>query len=469
MTKVITRFAPSPTGFLHIGGARTALFNWLFARHHGGKFLMRIEDTDQLRSTVAAKQAIFDGMQWLGLDVDGSVVLQSQQIKRHQEVVKQLLATGNAYQCFLTPEELTAEKLLARKQSRRFHSLWRDKSANERPTDKPFAVRLKAPVNGTTIVFDKVQGQVKFQNEQLDDLVLLRSDGSATYMLAVVVDDHDMMVTHIIRGDDHLVNAAKQTLIFQALNWQIPLFAHIPLIYGPDGKKLSKRHGALGVNAYKNMGYLPEAIINYLLRLGWSDGDKEFFSIDQAISAFSLTGINKSPSRLDFDKMAHVNSHYIKIADNTRLAELVFEYAEKQGGKSFSTVEQELIRKALPHLLTRVKVIPDILKQTEFLTQKRPLEINEKGKKLITEVRLAYLTKLRSEFDSLCEWSEDALHAILQNFAIAHDIGFGKFGPILRLAVTGGKPSPDLAILCYLLGRTETLNRIDDLLNLHVK
>ncbi|MBL1431401.1 glutamate--tRNA ligase [Oceanicaulis sp. AH-315-P02] len=469
MTKIVTRFAPSPTGSLHIGGARTALFNWLFARHHGGKFLMRIEDTDQVRSTKEAKQAIFDGMQWLGLDTDGPVIMQSQQIERHQEIVKQLLTAGNAYPCFMTAEELAAEKLLAREQKRRFYSPWRDKQANERPADKPFVVRLKAPIDGTTIIFDKVQGQVELQNQQLDDLVLLRSDGSATYMLAVVVDDHDMGITHIIRGDDHLVNAARQILVYQAMNWQVPKFAHIPLIHGPDGKKLSKRHGALGIDAYKAMGYLPEAIVNYLLRLGWSDGDKEFFSIEQAISAFSLSGINKGPSRLDFDKMAHVNSHYIKNADQTRLAELVFEYAKEQDDKSFSIAEQELVRNALPHLLSRVKLIPDILTQTEFLTQNRPIEISEKGKKQIDQQKMQYLGELRSELNDLSNWNENTLQSCLKEFASKQGIGFGKFGPILRLAVTGGKPSPDLAVLCYLLGRKETLSRIDDLLDLEVK
>lgn len=466
MTNIVTRFAPSPTGYLHIGGARTALFNWLFARHHGGQFLLRIEDTDRTRSTTAAKTAIVEGLDWLGLDFDGAPVFQSQQIKRHQQIAQELLDMGKAYRCFLSTTEQQQEKENARSQNRRFTSVWRDTPADKYPMNQPSVIRLKAPVAGVTKIDDQVQGQVEFQNQQLDDLVLLRADATPTYMLAVVVDDHDMSVTHIIRGDDHLVNAARQSMIYQALDWKKPVFAHIPLIFGPDGKKLSKRHGALGVEAYRELGYLPEAMRNYLLRLGWSDGDQEFFNDQQAIAAFSLSGINKGPSRLDFDKMAFVNSHYIACASPERLAALLFETLMQDEGIALNDAEKQVIQTALPHLSSRAKLMPDLLQQVRFLVAKRPLILNKSARKAVTAERISYLNQLVPKLTNLPNWDEANLQTTLQTFATDLDIGFGKFGPILRAAISGGNPAPDLALACSLLGRKETLGRIDDLLNI---
>jgi len=468
MTKVVTRFAPSPTGFLHIGGARTALFNWLFARHHGGDFLLRIEDTDRSRSTSDAIGAIISGLKWLGLNSDGDTIFQSKQIERHQEVAALLLKTDQAYPCFLTPEQLESAKNQARVEKRKFQSPWRDALENDRPTGQPFVVRLKTPASGNTIIKDKVQGDISFANEDLDDLVLLRADGTPTYMLAVIVDDHDMEVTHVIRGDDHLVNAARQTLLYNALGWKTPEFAHIPLIHGPDGKKLSKRHGALGVDAYKDMGYLPEALLNYLLRLGWSHGDQEFFTINEAINAFSLSGINKGPSQLDFDKMKFVNGHFMQTIEKNRLSNLFFEYVKQENGVVFDDEEKTRIKAALPFLVSRAKLLPDLMQQTLFLVEKRPLILNKKAKKAIRQDRLEFLSKLANKMHGIKEWSEPNIDDLLKSFAGENNIGFGQFGPILRSAISGSNPAPELALACALLGRKETLARIDDLLNLQL-
>ncbi len=468
MTRIVTRFAPSPTGFLHIGGVRTALFNWLFARHHQGEFRLRIEDTDRSRSTSEAIEAITEGLSWLQLDHDGPTVFQSKQINRHKQVAAQLLESNNAYPCFLTPEQLDEERQKARSENRRFQSKWRDADPSTRPDDQPFALRLKAPVSGHTIIDDEVQGSIRFSNAELDDLVLLRADGTPTYMLAVVVDDHDMGVSHIIRGDDHLVNAARQSLIYKALGWPVPVFAHIPLIHGPDGKKLSKRHGALGVDAYRDMGYLPEALLNYLLRLGWSHGDQEFFTVKQAIEKFSLSGINKGPSQLDFDKMQYVNGHFLQTVELDRLSDLFFAFAKQENGVSFNAEEKTRLRAALPHLVTRAKLLPDLVKQTAFLVEPRPIYLNNKAKKAVKPERLLLLKELYNRMQAIKNWDEASLNDLLQSFAADNQIGFGQFGPILRVAISGSNPAPDLALACELLGRKETLERIDDLLHLQV-
>ncbi|PHR60296.1 MAG: glutamate--tRNA ligase [Robiginitomaculum sp.] len=464
MSKIVTRFAPSPTGYLHIGGARTALFNWLFARHFGGKFLLRIEDTDRTRSSNDAIEAILSGLEWLGLSPDEPAMFQSDAASHHGVVVQQMLAKGTAYHCYMSPEDMDAEKQSARQENRRFVSPWREREAAEYPADAPFAVRLKAPLSGETVIEDAVQGRVTFQNQQLDDLVLLRADQSPTYMLAVVVDDHDMEVSHVIRGDDHLVNAARQKLIYQAMEWSIPVFAHIPLIHGPDGKKLSKRHGALGIDAYQAMGYLPEAIRSYLLRLGWSHGDQEIFSDEEAISAFSLSGINKGSSRLDFEKMANINSHFLKLADPEMLCTEVCNFMASDNGIAPDTDERERILSSIPHLVSRAKLIPDLVKEVAFLIQKRPLTLNKNARKSINEERTKYLEKLIASLSELENWDVQNIHKIMQDFANQHQIGFGKFGPILRAAISGGLPAPDLALACALLGKKETLGRVDDLL-----
>ncbi len=464
MSKIVTRFAPSPTGYLHIGGARTALFNWLFARHFGGKFLLRIEDTDRARSSSHAIEAILSGLEWLGLGPDEPAVFQSDAASRHVSVVQEMLAKGTAYQCYMSAKDMEAEKQSARQENRRFVSPWRDTKTVDHPINAPFVVRLKAPISGETVIKDAVQGRVTFQNQQLDDLILLRADQSPTYMLAVVVDDHDMEVSHVIRGDDHLVNAARQKLIYQAMDWSIPVFAHIPLIHGPDGKKLSKRHGALGVDAYQAMGYLPEAIRSYLLRLGWSHGDQEIFSHEEAISAFSLSGINKGPSRLDFEKMANINGHFLKLAKPDRLCEDVCTFMASDSGIVPDKIGKERILAGIPHLVDRAKLVPDLVNQVAFLIQNRPLSLNKNARKSITEERTQHLEKLAVSLSELEKWDTQNVHQVLQDFADHHQIGFGKFGPILRAAISGGLPAPDLALACALLGKKETLGRVDDLL-----
>jgi glutamyl-tRNA synthetase len=359
---VVTRFAPSPTGFLHIGGARTALFNWLFARHHGGKFLLRIEDTDKARSTQAAIDAILEGMRWLELDWDGETVFQSARVARHVEVAHQLLASGSAYRCFATPEELDAMRTeqRANKQPQRYDGRWRDRACGPEQEGAPFAVRLKAPRGGETVIEDAVQGRVVVQNSELDDMILLRSDGTPTYMLAVVVDDHDMGVTHVIRGDDHLNNAFRQLGIIKAMGWPEPIYAHVPLIHGADGAKMSKRHGATGVMDYDAAGFLPEAISNYLLRLGWGHGDTEILSREEAVRLFSLDGIGRSPSRFDLKKLEHLNGHYIREASDERLAGLAAPRIESRFGAPLSDQQRALLTRAMPALKPRAKDLNEL-------------------------------------------------------------------------------------------------------------
>jgi glutamyl-tRNA synthetase len=459
---VVTRFAPSPTGFLHIGGARTALFNQLFARHTGGRFLLRIEDTDRARSTEAAVQAIFDGLDWLGLKFDGEPVFQFQRADRHREAVQGLLDKGSAYRCYMTPEELDAERERARAEGRRFQSPWRDRT--DHPNGAPFVVRFRGPLEGETVVSDLVQGEVTFANTALDDLVLLRSDGAPTYNLAVVVDDHDMGVTHVIRGDDHLNNAARQSLIYDALGWNRPAFAHIPLIHGPDGAKLSKRHGAQAVTDFAELGYLPEAMRNYLSRLGWSHGDDEIFSDAEAESWFDVADVNRAPARLDWDKLNYVNAHYLREADDARLAQLTAEaYARK--GRPLPPAMVEQLAAAMPAVKTRAKTIVELVDQTEYLTAQRPLALDAKGQALLTEETRARLSRLSETLSVATAWTEADLDLLLKAFADAEGVGFGKIGPPLRAVLTGGRPSPDLAKTLATLGSAESLARLNDALS----
>ncbi len=464
MSDVVTRFAPSPTGYLHIGGARTALFNWLYARANDGKFLLRIEDTDLARSTPEAKAAILNGLEWLGLDHDGAVIYQSEQAERHRAIALELLNSGGAYRCFMTPDEISSEREAARHEGRVFQSPWRDRSAAEAPDSQPFVVRLKAPKSGQTRINDQVQGTVTFENAVLDDLILLRADGTPTYMLAVVVDDHDMGISHVIRGDDHLVNAARQNLIYDALGWDIPHYAHIPLIHGPDGKKLSKRHGALGVEAYRDMGYLPEAMRNYLVRLGWAYKDLEIASTEELLKVFDLGGINKAPARLDFDKMASINAHYIQQADNDRLAELTLNEMRHVKAWPLDGVTEDRVRNAMEILKNRAKTVSELADQGYFLVRARPIPLSGKVAKPLKGDAMPRLARLREALAECANWNAEGLGALLQNFAEDENVGFGKVGQPLRAVLTGGAPAPDLGAVCALLGKEETLARMDDAL-----
>ena len=458
---VVTRFAPSPTGFLHIGGARTALFNWLFARHHDGKFLLRIEDTDRARSTQPAIDAILDGMRWLGLDWDGEVVHQFARAARHAEVAQQLLAAGHAYKCYATPQELTAlrEEQRAAGKPIRYDGRWRDRDPAGAPEGAPFVVRLKAPREGATTIHDRVQGEVTVQNSEIDDFVLLRSDGTPTYMLAVVVDDHDMGVTHVIRGDDHLNNAFRQLPIMRAMNWPEPVYAHIPLIHGADGAKLSKRHGALGVDAYRDeLGLLPEAVDNYLLRLGWGHGDDEIISREQAIEWFDLDGVGKSPSRFDIKKLENLNGHYIREADDARLADLVvarlqFELTDSQ---------RDLLRRTMPVLKPRAANLNELAEGAMFLFRTRPLELDAAANDLLGGDAPALLARVHAALSGAETWEGSVLEAAVRQVAEAAGVKLGAVAQPLRAALTGRKVSPGIFDVLELLGRDESLGRIAD-------
>ena len=454
---VVTRFAPSPTGYLHIGGARTALFNWLYARHTGGKFLLRIEDTDRARSTNEAIEAIIDGMRWLGLDWDGHEYYQSQFWARHAEIAHRLVERGAAYRCYMTQEELAAEREKARAERRpfRINSPWRD--VTEEQGDKPFVIRLKAPREGETVIDDQVQGRVTVQNAELDDLILLRSDGTPTYMLAVVVDDHDMGVTHVIRGDDHLNNAFRQLAIIRAMGWPEPTYAHVPLIHGPDGAKLSKRHGAMGVDAYRDeLGLLPEAVGNYLLRLGWGHGDDEIISREQAIEWFDLPQVGKSPSRFDFKKLENLNGHYIREADNERLAGLV---APKLG---IGGQQKPLLAKAMPELKARAHTVNQLADGAAFLFAQRPLDVDEAAAALLTGEARGTLRHAHDKLAALAEWDTAALEAAIREVAEGQGVKLGKLAQPLRAALTGRTTSPGIFEVLALLGRDESLARIAD-------
>jgi len=460
---VVTRFAPSPTGYLHIGGARTALFNYLFAHHHGGKFLLRIEDTDRARSTEAAIAAIFDGLSWLGLAGDESPVFQFARAARHAEVAHALLATGHAYKCFATPEELAElrEQQRAARQPMRYDGRWRDRDPAE-GGDKPFVVRLKAPREGETVIEDAVQGRVVVQNAELDDMVLLRSDGTPTYMLAVVVDDHDMGITHVIRGDDHLNNAFRQLGIIRAMGWPEPVYAHVPLIHGPDGAKLSKRHGALGVDAYRDeMGMLPEAVNNYLLRLGWGHGDDEIISREQAIAWFDLAGVGRSPSRFDIKKLENLNGHYIREADDARLAALA---AERMPPLEGEAAAQRLARLAaiMPALKPRAKTVIELADGAAFLFAARPIPVDEAAAKLLDDAARTLLGAVADRLRAAPEWSLETIEAAVRAVAEDAGLGLGKVAQPLRAALTGRTTSPGIFDVLYHLGREETLGRLGD-------
>lgn len=453
---VVTRFAPSPTGYLHIGGARTALFNWLFAKHHGGKYLLRIEDTDRARSTEPAIEAIFDGLEWLGLAGDEPAVFQFARSDRHAEVAHQLLAAGHAYRCYLTPEELTARREAAQAERRPFRivSEWRDADAATWPEGRPYVVRIKAPRDGETVIEDLVQGTVTVANAELDDFVLLRSDGTPTYMLAVVVDDHDMGVTHVIRGDDHLNNAFRQLAIIDAMGWQRPFYGHIPLIHGSDGAKLSKRHGALGVDAYRDeLGILPEAMFNYLLRLGWGHGDSEIISREQAIEWFDIDHVGKSPSRFDIAKLQNLNGHYLREADDARLAALV-------GPRMAGAVDLDLLARAMPVLKVRAKDVNELAASAAFLFAQRPLVLELKAEALLTDEARALLGQIAARLTTQDDWSLEALEAALKAMAEELGLGLGKLAQPLRAALTGQTTSPGIFDVLVLLGRDESLARI---------
>lgn len=455
---IITRFAPSPTGFLHIGSARTALFNWLYAKHTGGKFLLRIEDTDKERSTAEATQAIIDGMHWLGLHHDGDIVMQSERAPRHTEVARALLAAGNAYECYCSPEELDAMREAAKTTGRPLRSPWRDRAPSEAPANVLPVVRIKTPLEGEVVIEDAVQGTVRVAAEQLDDFIILRSDGSPTYMHAVVVDDHDMGITHVIRGDDHLNNAFRQWVIYQAMGWPVPVFAHIPLIHGADGAKLSKRHGALGVEAYAQMGYLPEALCNYLMRLGWSHGDDEIIPLKQAIEWFDIADVNKGASRFDFDKLGNLNGHYLRSADLAALVPLTATELNKHLERALTEDEMSLLSRAMESLRQRAKTIVELAESSLFYFR-RLLPADDKARQQLND-GLALMQGCIPAFESADDWSHDALFALAKHYAEEKGVKIGVLMAPLRVAITGSTGSPSMFEVMELLGRDETLARI---------
>jgi len=449
---------------MHIGTARTALFNWLYARHTGGKYLLRVEDTDRERSTQAAVQVIFDGLAWLGLEADEAPVFQASRADRHAAAVAEMLTRGSAYRDYMTPDELEAERTAARAEGRVVRSPWRDASPNDAP-DRPFVVRLKAPLEGETLIGDQVKGAVTFQNKDLDDLILLRTDGTPTYNLAVVVDDHEMGVTHVIRGDDHLNNAARQTLIYQGLGWTPPVWAHLPLIHGPDGTKLSKRHGAQAVSEFADMGYLPEAMRNYLAKLGWGHGDDEIFSDEQAVAWFDIKDVVGAPARLDWDKLNHLNNHYIRLAEPARLAALV---AAILKSRDWPLHDGDLARLAhvIPFVRDGAKTTLELADAVVFALKRRPLAMTDKGKELLTEETRERFARLRAAYAGQGAWDVPSLEALNRSFAESEGVGLGKIGPALRQVLSGGSPAPDLAGALVSLGKDESLGRLDDALSL---
>jgi len=459
-TQVVTRFAPSPTGYLHIGGVRTALFNWLYAKNNNGKFLLRIEDTDRKRSSLDAVDIILEGLEWLGINFDDIPIYQNSNISRHKEIANKLLNDGNAYRCWASEEELLKMKKIAEKNNSNigYNGLWRDKEPTDSELEKPYTIRFKTKKNGETIVNDKVQGDVFFQNNSIEDFIILRSDGSPTYMLSAVVDDHDMMVTDIIRGDDHLNNTAKQIQIYKALDWKIPKFSHIPLIHGDDGSKLSKRHGALGIDYYKKKGFLPEAIKNYLLRLGWSHGDKEIFSEEEMIKLFNLKNIRKSSSRLDIEKLKSVNNFYIKNKNNNELLNLI------KLKKIDCDKHEESILKILSEVKTKTKTIDELIESIEFIFQKRPIKLNEKATEILTTDAKKILSEIKKNIETLDTWDINNIEQLLKDFSSSKGIKFKDLGLPLRAVLTGTLSSPSIYNVLDCLGKDEVLNRIDDVL-----
>ncbi|MBC7907976.1 MAG: glutamate--tRNA ligase [Rhodospirillaceae bacterium] len=462
---MVTRFAPSPTGFLHIGGARTALFNWLFARHHGGKFLLRIEDTDRARSTTEAVDAIFDGIKWLGLDWDGEAVFQFARMDRHAEVARQLVAEGKAYYCYCTPAELEKlrEQQRAEGKPMRYPGIWRDRAPSEAPEGIPGVVRLRAPQEGETVIDDLVQGEVRVANAQLDDMVLLRADGTPTYMLSVVVDDHDMGITHVIRGDDHLTNAFRQYQLYKACGWDVPVFAHIPLIHGPDGAKLSKRHGALGAEAYRDMGFLPEAMRNYLLRLGWSHGDEEIISTEQAVEWFNLDSVGRSPSRFDMTKLTNINGHYLRQAEDARLVELAVPLIEAKVGHAVDAEGKRRLLAGMTGLKDRAKTLVELVDSALFYVRARPLALDEKAAKVLDDTEACSLLSEYVRSVTSADWTKNTLEEAARVFAEGRGQKLGKVAQPLRAALTGSSVSPPIFEVMEVLGQAETLGRIEDI------
>jgi glutamyl-tRNA synthetase len=466
---IVTRFAPSPTGFLHIGGARTALFNWLYAKKLGGRMLLRIEDTDRERSTKEAISAILDGLKWLELDWDGDVIYQFSRAARHREVAEQLLASGKAYRCYATPDQLTAmrEKARAEGRTRLYDGMWRDRDPSEVPSGIKPTIRLRAPLTGETVIEDQVQGRVVWQNENLDDLVLLRGDGNPTYMLAVVVDDHDMDVTHVIRGDDHLINAARQKQIYDALEWSLPSMSHIPLIHGPDGSKLSKRHGALGVDAYRSLGYLPAALRNYLVRLGWSHGDQEIFSTEEMIAAFDLAGVGRSAARFDFAKLENLNGHYIRHSDDQSLVTMfegVLDFVPQGPDLKarLNAATRAQLLQAMPSLKERAKTLIELIDASYFIFADRPLEMEAKAAALLTGETRELIGRLRQALEEVDPWSLQTTEAAMRAFAEANNLKLGAVAQPLRVALTGRTTSPGIFEVLAVLGREECLARLAD-------
>lgn len=462
-TPVITRFAPSPTGLLHIGGARTALFNWLFARHHGGEFRLRIEDTDRERSTSEAVGAILDGMHWLGLDYDGDAVYQFARAKRHREVAQQLLDAGKAYKCYCSKEELDAMRKDAeiKKLPLRYNGKWRDKDHTEAPEGADYVVRLKTPLDGDTIIDDKVQGRVTVANNTIDDMVLLRSDGTPTYMLAVVVDDHDMGVTHVIRGDDHFTNAFRQKQIYDAMEWEVPVMVHIPLIHGSDGAKLSKRHGALGVDAYRKMGFLPEALRNYLLRLGWGHGDDEIISTEQAVEWFDLDGLGKSAARFDIEKAMHVNGVYIKNSPNDTLAKAIYKLLEAKLGAALDEVQKGRVERGMEGLKQRAKNLVELTDSASFYVLDRPQEITEKAQKILDE-SIELLPKIVNRLEAIDggNWRAEVIEEHMRDFCESEEHKLGKVMGVIRAAITGSHMSPSMFEVLVVFGKEAALKRL---------
>lgn len=469
MSDVVTRFAPSPTGFLHIGGARTALFNWLYAKHTGGKMLLRIEDTDRARSTDAAVEAIIEGLEWLGLKSDGAPISQFARVERHQQVAEELLAAGKAYYCYASPEELEAMREKAREEGRPPHydGRWRDRAPSEAPAGIKPVIRIKAPQEGETIVHDRVQGDVRFPNKDLDDFIILRSDGTPTYLHAVVVDDHDMGVTHVIRGDDHLTNTARQMVIYNAMNWDVPVMAHIPLIHGADGAKLSKRHGALGVDAYRAMGYLPEALRNYLVRLGWSHGDDEIMSSNEMIQWFDIGDINKGAARFDFKKLEAINGHYIRMSDDTYLLEQTISILpDIEGGKAIldklDDKRRAQLLAAMPGLKERAKTLVELIDGAAFIFNERPLSLDEKAATILDAEGRKILADVLPALEAVTDWNAEKTDEAVRLFAEAAELKLGKVAQPLRAALTGRATSPGVFEVLAVLGREEALERIRD-------
>jgi glutamyl-tRNA synthetase len=465
---VVTRFAPSPTGFLHIGGVRTALFNWLYAHHHGGTYLLRIEDTDRERSTDAAIAAILDGLEWMGLAGNQPPVFQFARAARHAEVAQQLLAGGHAYRCYATPEDLQEmrDKARAEDRSMRYDGRWRDRDPAEAPPGVRPAVRLKAPRDGETVVQDLIQGEVRVANSELDDMVLLRSDGTPTYMLSVVVDDRDMDVTHVIRGDDHLTNTFRQLQIYQALGWPAPAFAHMPLIHGPDGAKLSKRHGAVGVEAYRDMGVLPEALFNYLLRLGWSHGDDEIISRDEAVRWFDLDAVGRAAARFDMAKLTSLNAHYIRAANDGRLLDLIEPRIAAAIGRPVTEADRARLGRGLAGLKPRAQTLHELADKAAFYVATRPLTPDARAAKLLQEPGRGHLRALAPKLATLQHWGTDSLESTVKNYAGEAGAKLGEVAQPLRAALTGKTESPGLFEVMDVLGRDESLGRINDALGL---